>query len=447
MPDFPPIFISYRVADSQSQANSLYLSLENELGKGKVFLDKDHLEGGDDWPAELREKVEKARVVLVVIVNRTRWLGVDDEGHRRIDNPKDWVRREVEEGLQKNEKNAVIPILFNEAQIPGSLPDSCKSLSSRQGYKVKDESLKRDLAPLISQLKEILGISDEKPPPRPPAEPIKKTGKSAPDFHHLTCNRVEQLDEFLVVFEEAPPKRLFFYLYGDARQAHQSLVERLSYEKAGKSFDWETSETQESDRDTKKWSLVWVKPQFGDNYAANRIKLLNGLFEKFEVDTELPATERRATELFASRYLQHYTSRDTLVVMLAIDEYSWSPELTPKLVEEFVTVFCQGDHPVNAPRILFFFGIEYEKDPSSKVREQVKKAIDESKYGIRLPELQPVTEENVEEWFSRAPILIEAGKDEREMRARHFGDFDKKDMDEIIPELKKIIDNHNKNEA
>ncbi len=40
MASHPSIFISYRIADSLTQARGLHQSLEAEFGKGAVFYDK-----------------------------------------------------------------------------------------------------------------------------------------------------------------------------------------------------------------------------------------------------------------------------------------------------------------------------------------------------------------------------------------------------------------------
>lgn len=124
MATHPSIFISYRIADSLTQAGRLHQSLEAELGKGTVFYDKSNLQPGMKWPKELEEKVQHAAVVLVLYRNGKDWLGVDDFGKRRIDDPEDWVRREVATALA-DEHKIVIPVLLNDAKLPPEerLPD------------------------------------------------------------------------------------------------------------------------------------------------------------------------------------------------------------------------------------------------------------------------------------------------------------------------------------
>ncbi len=280
----------------------------------------------------------------------------------------------------------------------------------------------------------------------------KKTGKSIPDWYAFTCNRVEQTDVFIPIFfpedenQPPPPQHLFFYLYGDAKQAHKSLAKRFGHEVAGKYFHWEENPAAEADRHTKKWTMRRVKPQLSSRLDMNRINLFKELYEKFDLDLSGPVSQRRVADLYKSPALRHYTANDTVVVVLTMDEKNWHPEHTPAVVRQFVTEYCQCECPPDAPRMLFFFGIEYDKHKTEK-RAQVQKAINESEHGIRLPELKPVTESDVEAWFSREDRLLEEGTDDKYMRLVYFGDFEEMDMSDAEPIFKKIIEKFNKNEC
>jgi hypothetical protein len=157
----PSIFISYRVADSQPQAGRLFDALERAFGTGTAFYDKDGLKPGMKWPDELAQKVKKARVVLVLIADLSKWIGVGVEG-RRIDDPDDWVRLEVEHALADTQK-LVIPVLFNDGQLPTEkgLPESCRGLLKCQLINITDANWARDLAPLLARLREHLGIAED----------------------------------------------------------------------------------------------------------------------------------------------------------------------------------------------------------------------------------------------------------------------------------------------
>jgi len=61
----------------------------------------------------------------VQVVMGPRWLGVhDDHGRRRLDDPEDFVRVEIESALRSDKR--VLQILVGDAQLPGPqlLPES-----------------------------------------------------------------------------------------------------------------------------------------------------------------------------------------------------------------------------------------------------------------------------------------------------------------------------------
>ena len=89
------IFISYRINDTLTQAGRLHQSLERHFGAGSVFYDKTSLQASMQWPKELEEKVRQAQVVLLLYKNGDTWLGVERFGKCRINDPEDWVRKEV----------------------------------------------------------------------------------------------------------------------------------------------------------------------------------------------------------------------------------------------------------------------------------------------------------------------------------------------------------------
>jgi hypothetical protein len=202
----PAIFISYRIADTLAQAGHLNDSLANIFGQEKVFYDKDSLQGGDKWPDKLAETVRKAQVVLVLIGDRKEWLGVGDEG-RRIDEPDDWVRREVETALSDTQK-LVIPILFNGAQLPTEtgLPESLRPLLHCQQQQIRDAHWKNDLLPLVNILREHLEHSID----NSSTDTRQKSPPQDQGFHAYTCDRDEQFGRFEELRAAFQPGSLHF---------------------------------------------------------------------------------------------------------------------------------------------------------------------------------------------------------------------------------------------
>ena len=106
------IFISYRREDSLAVASALARDLRRLLS-ADVFLDHSSLEPGEPWPNRLREAVKAADAVLVVIGGR--WLTLQTaDGIRRLDDPEDWVRQEIETALGQG--RPIVPLLVDTSR-------------------------------------------------------------------------------------------------------------------------------------------------------------------------------------------------------------------------------------------------------------------------------------------------------------------------------------------
>jgi hypothetical protein len=97
----PAIFISYRVADTQVEARLIYSFLVSGFGENAVFLDKTRINPGDTWPNELEQNASGARVILALVKDKTKWVGMLDDLSWRLHEADDWVRKELETGLGK----------------------------------------------------------------------------------------------------------------------------------------------------------------------------------------------------------------------------------------------------------------------------------------------------------------------------------------------------------
>jgi formylglycine-generating enzyme required for sulfatase activity len=151
------IFISYRRADSRLVTNRIYDRLVQALGKKNVFKDVDNIPPGRDFRGVLREATANCEIMLVVI--GPQWLDIrDSAGNRRLDDPNDFVRLEVETGLQRD-GILVIPLLIEKAVMPSAqdLPDSLRELAYNNAFAVGDDPyFHRDMDTLISYLRQSL---------------------------------------------------------------------------------------------------------------------------------------------------------------------------------------------------------------------------------------------------------------------------------------------------
>src|SRR6185437_1218686 len=89
--------------------------LSAEFGKANTYMDLDTIVGGDDFTAVIVDKVSVSDVLVAVIGNR--WLTITEEnGNRRLDNPRDFVRIEIAKALERGIR--VIPVLVAGASMP-----------------------------------------------------------------------------------------------------------------------------------------------------------------------------------------------------------------------------------------------------------------------------------------------------------------------------------------
>jgi hypothetical protein len=145
------IFISYRREDTAHLAAPLFDRLSDHFGKGQVFKDVESIQLGDDFVKVITAAVGSCEVLLALIGDR--WLTVaDKEGRRRLDNPEDVVRLEIQEALGGNVR--VIPILVKGARMPRAdeLPDSLAMLVGRNALELRLDKFDSDVERLVKEL-------------------------------------------------------------------------------------------------------------------------------------------------------------------------------------------------------------------------------------------------------------------------------------------------------
>ena len=139
------VFINYRGADSDTAAVLIDRELAARLGSDRVFLDSRSIPAGADFVEELLARLRACSVLVVVI--GPRWLTVTDAaGRRRIDDPRDWIRREIVEALSHGLR--VIPVLTGDVALPteADLPADIAGLSRRQYVPLRRRYTTVDLA-------------------------------------------------------------------------------------------------------------------------------------------------------------------------------------------------------------------------------------------------------------------------------------------------------------
>src|SRR5262249_18843501 len=147
------VFISYRGEDSDTAAVLIDRELSARLGSDRVFLDSRSIPAGVDFEKELLGRLRACSVLLVVI--GPRWLSLADAaGRRRIDDPRDWIRREIVEALTGGLR--VVPVLTGDAGLPAQadLPQDIAGLSRRQYVPLRCRYTSVDLAFLVERITE-----------------------------------------------------------------------------------------------------------------------------------------------------------------------------------------------------------------------------------------------------------------------------------------------------
>ncbi|NGZ08044.1 MAG: TIR domain-containing protein [Nitrospira sp. LK70] len=203
------ILISYRREDSADATGRIYDQLVQQFGRTAVFKDVDSIPLGINFRKHLDEQVGKCDVFLAII--GPDWMGIKaGEGTSRLDDPRDFVRIEIESALKR--QIPVIPVLVRGATIPDPerLPSSLQELSDRNGIVVRhDPDFHRDMDRLIEHLR----VQIE--------EQLEQA--SFPDAHHKTSDvsartkethsevkppRQERIDAAVPPSKADPPQRL-----------------------------------------------------------------------------------------------------------------------------------------------------------------------------------------------------------------------------------------------
>jgi len=204
------IFVSYRRQESSHLAGRLYDRLTDRFGEGQVFIDVETIEPGVDFAEAISRAVATCQVLLAVI--GPGWLTATDErGRRRLDDPEDIVRLEIEAALVRDVR--VIPILVEGAVMPGreDLPESLAGLARRNAFPIRHERFKGDARFLFTVIERVLAAAPaatavprapDAPPPHQETSTAKQQGpqatvvpRSPTDVRSVTASS-KQLDTF-----------------------------------------------------------------------------------------------------------------------------------------------------------------------------------------------------------------------------------------------------------
>ena len=147
------IFINYRRETDKDAAGRLHSWLQNAFSSEGVFIDVDNIGVGRNFVEEISASIAQCDIVLAVI--GPAWAEAKDrEGGRRLENPKDWVRIELEAALKQ--KKTVIPVLINDAEMPSAsrLPESLAPLTEINAARLTHERYGADIRGRIEAIRD-----------------------------------------------------------------------------------------------------------------------------------------------------------------------------------------------------------------------------------------------------------------------------------------------------
>ncbi|GGK40765.1 hypothetical protein GCM10010124_37010 [Pilimelia terevasa] len=160
----PSIFINYRSCDETYAAILLDEKLCGRFGREHVFRDNRSILLGKNYKPVLWGSLAKSSVLIVVI--GPKWRGEQPDGTAKIDDPDDFVRREIELALQIGIR--VVPVLVGDVPnlAAAKLPPSLAALADCQYTRLGNRGAQHDVARLVDELARSFGTSDR--PDEPP---------------------------------------------------------------------------------------------------------------------------------------------------------------------------------------------------------------------------------------------------------------------------------------
>lgn len=170
------IFISYRRQDSRDITGRIYDRLLRHWEAGRIFKDVDNIDPGEDYRDVIDREIGKCALFLAVI--GPAWLAAKKaDGKRRLDDPGDMVRIEIETALARDQR--VIPVIVGEGRMPEAeeLPESLRELADRHAFPVRpDPDFHRDMDRLVQLIERAMErheavTAEAVDPPAPPDPP------------------------------------------------------------------------------------------------------------------------------------------------------------------------------------------------------------------------------------------------------------------------------------
>jgi len=138
------IFISYRRSDAKGYAGRLSDSLEEYFGNNRVFRDIEDIKGGAAFGDVIKENIQSADAVIVLI--GPTWLSVTGKDNKpRLLDPGDWVAQEITSAIELG--IPLFPVLIEQTPMPRQeeLPEKLHPILQYNAITISDNSWSNDV--------------------------------------------------------------------------------------------------------------------------------------------------------------------------------------------------------------------------------------------------------------------------------------------------------------
>ena len=379
------IFISYRHGTTDSWvARLLFDRLESDFA---VYYDTSRQSNdfGDDFAAGIDEALAACRVLFAVI--GPNWTS--PEGIRRLNEEKDWVRRELRIALERGESLRIVPLFVGGEKAPdfSGLPEDLRALGGKNGRTLNPDFWEVESQELVSRLKgDWLTVR----------KGSARTTAAMPPVLPYLCNRQEQEDRLVELLRtQSAPAPIACVVHGHKWEAHDEFLDRLRYQGA-----------LEDILNARDVGLA-VHP-----LQLSHERLRDGRFRDALLSAlKAGAMKRRAatdTELRA--FLSTLSQPLVAVVQLIASDVGQDGASLEGLVSAW-RVLAEGDAAGQPPMLpypaLLWINVTYEDDESVDLGPGV--------VSVSLPRLQPVGTVHVREWLGLDDVKQRVGEKKYEI--------------------------------
>src|SRR5690242_11164911 len=185
------IFMSYRRGDTQWAARGIYDRLVDRYGRKNVFRDLDAIPPGARFRDYVEMKISESDV-LVLLIGKA-WASYADEmGRRRLEQPRDPVRLEVETALRVG--LPIIPVRVEGAPMPteGDLVPSIIDLLEFNAAEVSDSRWDYDVDKLLWAINETVERRRASSRRRQPQRTRPRKTRARPDAEEQARREAEE---------------------------------------------------------------------------------------------------------------------------------------------------------------------------------------------------------------------------------------------------------------